>query len=94
LIYNVSSVVPGDNIHSHLGIEEIFTNRIRHFNLGLIELSHQTGVSIIDVDRIVARAGPDQLKIDALHLTAGGYKLIAEEVVRVLDDYNCFQRQT
>lgn len=90
LIYNVSAVVPGEDIHSYEGMEDSFTTRIRRFNLGLVELSQRTGVSIIDVDRIVARAGADKLKSDALHLTAEGYELIAEEVVRVLDDYGCF----
>jgi len=90
LIYNVSAVVPGEDIHSYEGMEDCFSTRIRRFNLGLVELSQRTGVNIIDVDRIVARAGADKLKSDALHLTAEGYELIAREVVRVLDDYGCF----
>ena len=59
---------------------------MRRFNLGLAELSQQTGISVIDVDRIVARAGADRLKLDTVHLTAEGCRLVAEEVVRVLDD--------
>jgi hypothetical protein len=52
----------------------------------LTELSESTGISIIDVDTIVARHGADALKIDAMHLTPAGYELVAYEVVRVLDD--------
>jgi hypothetical protein len=89
MVYNVSSVVPGDQIHSHEGMGEIFSTRIRRFNLGLLELSQQTGISIIDVDAIVARGGADRMKYATLHLTGEGCRAVAEEVVRVLDDLGC-----
>ncbi len=86
LIYNVSAIIPGEMIHCFQGLGDTLSTSIRQFNLGLIELSQATGVSIIDVDALVAKAGADRLKLDAFHLTAEGYRLIAEEVVRVLDD--------
>ena len=94
LIYNLSAVVPGDTVHCHQGLGEIMSTRIRKFNLGLAELSAQTGISVIDVDAILARAGAQRLKLDALHLTAAGYRLVAEDVVRVLDDLGCFSSAT
>lgn len=90
LIYNVSAAVPGDTVHSHLGMEDSFSTRIRQFNLGLIELSQKTGISVIDVDAVLARAGADRLKLDALHLNPEGCRLVAEEVVRVLEDLGLF----
>jgi ribosomal protein L1 len=54
--------------------------------LGLAELSEETGVSIVDVDTIIGRAGADKFKLDAMHLAPEGYRLVAEEVVRVLGD--------
>jgi hypothetical protein len=86
LIYNVSAVVPGEQIHAHDGVGDLLSTRIRRLNLGLIELSQATGVSIIDVDAVVARAGSDRMKYDATHLTGEGCRAVAEEVVRVLDD--------
>jgi hypothetical protein len=86
LVYNVSAIVPGETAHCLQGLGEIYSTRCRRFNLGLAELSEQTGISIIDVDAIVARAGADNVKLDAMHLTADGYRLVAEEVVRVLGD--------
>ncbi len=86
LVYNLSSVTPGEQAHSYEGLGETLTSRIRRFNLGLIELSQATGISIIDVDTVLARAGAERLKLDATHLTAEGSRLVAEEVVRVLDD--------
>ena len=86
LVYNVSSVVPGDSVHSHQGLGETLATRIRRFNVALADLSERTGVSIVDVDAIVARAGADRLKLDAFHLNAEGCRLVAQEVVRILED--------
>ena len=86
LVYNVSAIVPGEAVHSHLGLDEIFSTRIRRFNLALTELSAATGISIIDVDAVLARAGAERLKLDAIHLTPDGCRLVAEEVVRVIED--------
>jgi hypothetical protein len=86
LIYNVSSIIPGETVHCLQGLGEIYSTRCRRFNLGLADLSEQTGVSIIDVDTIIGRAGADDFKLDATHLTPDGNRLVAEEVVRVLDD--------
>ena len=86
LIYNLSPVISNERVHSYLGLGETLSTRMRRFNLGLIELSDETGISIIDVDTILARHGADALKVDAMHLTPAGYKLVAHEVVRVLDD--------
>ena len=86
LVYNLSSVVPGEWVHNYEGLGEIYSTRIRRFNMGLTELSRRTGISIVDVDMIVARGGADRLKIDALHLNAEGCRLVAEEVVRILED--------
>ncbi len=85
LIYNLSPIVGHEIIHCYLGLGETLSTRIRKFNLGLIEMAEETGVSIIDVDTIVARHGADALKIDAMHLTPEGYRLVAQEVAKVLD---------
>jgi hypothetical protein len=91
LIYNLSPIVPLETIHCYMGIGETLSTRIRRFNVGLAELSEETGVSIVDVDSIVARHGADALKIDAMHLTPKGYELVAQEVVRILDDLGLFE---
>jgi GDSL-like Lipase/Acylhydrolase family len=86
LVYNLSSVMPGDATHCHMGLGETYPVRIRRFNQALIDLSAATGISIVDVDTIIARHGADRLKLDTVHLTPEGYRRVAEEVVRVLDD--------
>lgn len=87
LIYNLSSLVPGETLHSYIGLDETSSTRIRRFNLGLIELSAQTGISIVDVDRIVAAGGADRMKFDTTHLTPAGCEAVCREVVTILQDY-------
>lgn len=89
LVYNLSSVVPGDTTHCHEGLDEILSTRIKRFNVALVELSRQTGISIVDVDAVIARHGADRLKIDPFHLNAEGCRLVTEEVVRILEDCGC-----
>lgn len=90
LVYNLSSVVPGDTVHSYAGLGETLSLRIRRFNLALCELSQRIGISVIDVDAIVAQAGVAVAKLDARHLRAEGARRVAAEVVRVLGDLGCF----
>jgi hypothetical protein len=90
LIYNMSTVVPGESLHCYEGMEAALSTRIRDFNLALIRLSERTGISIVDVDALLARAGADRLKIDALHLTAEGYRLVATQVARIMEDLGVF----
>jgi hypothetical protein len=93
LIYNLSPIVPGEMVHCLQGLGETYATRIRRFNLALADLSEKTGVSIVDVDSLLARHGADRLKLDAIHLTAEGYRLVAEEVVRVLEDLGLLDPQ-
>lgn len=91
LVYNMSAVIPGDRVHSYIGLDETYATRIRRYNLALIELSQSMGFSIVDVDAVLARNGAERLKLDVMHLHPEGYRLIAEEVVRILDDLGVFE---
>lgn len=91
LLYNLSAVLPGESVFCHLGLGELLSTRIRRFNLAAVELSRQYGVCLVDVDRLVAEAGAARLKIDALHLTAAGWELVAEEVATILEGLGLFE---
>jgi hypothetical protein len=90
LIYNVSAVVPGEQIHCYHGMGETLSTRIRRFNLGLVELAEQLDISVVDVDALVACAGATRVRIGPVHLTGEGYRLVAQEVTRILQDLGCF----
>jgi hypothetical protein len=89
LIYNVSPVIPGERIHCWMGAGDSLGLRVRRFNLALAELSGEMGFSVVDVDRITACAGAERMKVDLPHLTAEGWRLVAEEVVRILEERGC-----
>jgi hypothetical protein len=86
LIYNLSAITPGETLHCYQGLEGTLSSRIKEFNVGLIRLSEETGISIVDVDSLVARNGGEALKVDTTHLTPLGYQIVAKEVIRILDD--------
>lgn len=90
LVFNLSPVVPWERVHCYQGIDETLAQRIRRFNLALTDLSADHGVSIVDVDAVLARAGAERLKVDAVTLTAEGCRLVCEDVVRILEDLGCF----
>ena len=91
LIYNLCAALPGEHLHVHAGMEDILSTRLRRFNLGLVELSQATGISVIDVDAALSRAGADRLRYDPMHLNAEGCRLVTEEVADVLEDLGLFE---
>jgi hypothetical protein len=86
LVFNMSAAMPWERIRCYRGLDETLAERIRRFNLALIELSRETGIAIVDVDAILAGAGAAGLKVDPLTLSAAGCRLVAEEVVDILDE--------
>jgi hypothetical protein len=89
LVYNLNPLTPGERTHCWIGAEDSLTLRVQRFNLRLAELSAELGFSIVDVDRLVAQAGAERLKVDLFHLRAEGWRLLAEEVVRILEERGC-----
>jgi hypothetical protein len=86
LVYNLVTVMPGDSVHCYAGLDETLATRARRINLELVELSRATGASIVDADRAIARAGTDRCLLDPLHFTPEGCRVVAQEVVRILQD--------
>jgi hypothetical protein len=86
LVFNMSAAMPWERVRCYRGMGETLMERIRRFNLALIELSRSTGISIVDVDAVLAGAGVRGRKIDPVILTAEGCRLVAEEVVDILDE--------
>ncbi|WP_157083288.1 SGNH/GDSL hydrolase family protein [Novosphingobium lentum] len=92
LIFNMSAAIPWERVRCYRGLPETLGERIRRFNLALIDLSRSLGIAIVDVDAVVASAGAERLKIDPATLTAEGCRLVAEEVAGVLQEIGAFER--
>jgi len=85
VVANLSPWIEHENLHTYHGTSDCLTERIRRFNLGLIELSRSHDVSILDVERIVTGVGAHSLKRDLFALDATGCRLVAEEAVRIFE---------
>ena len=91
LVYNMSSVAPGEKIDSYRGLEDSLSMRIRRYNLALFELAQERDdFTVVDVDQVIARAGAERLKLDCTHYHRDGYRFIASEVLRILEDRGQF----
>lgn len=88
LVTNVSTLDPTDSVFNYHGVtEEPWTLRGHRLNLMLIDVSHDEGVSIIDVDRKIAEVGGDSAVIAAARYGEPGCVGIVEEIVRIVEDY-------
>lgn len=88
LVTNVSTLDPENPVFTYHGVDEQpWTLRAHRLNLMLIGVSHDEGVSIIDVDRKIAEVGGDRAVAGAARYTDVGCETIVEEIVRVIQDY-------
>ncbi len=91
LVAGVSTVDPSDQPSNyHDRSEEPFTLRAHRLNLMLVYVSHDEGVSVIDVDRLLAELGAAAGVEAAARYSKDGCERISDEIVRVLDDYGFF----
>jgi hypothetical protein len=89
LLVNDSTVVPRDRVLP----QDPFSVDIARLNLAALELSVATGLSIIDVDRLIAELGGGNHVDDALSYSATAREAIVAEIVRVIEDYGFFDER-
>ncbi len=93
IVFTTSSYDPADHIHAYAGRAETPVERIHRLNLTLIQLSTDEGISLIDVDRIIAELGgaahvPQRLVYSDEALTS-----LRNEFQRVMADIGFFERR-
>lgn len=91
LVAAASTVDPADETFNYQGLaEEPMSLRAHRLDLMLVGVSHDEGISIIDVDRLVAEIGAATAVTGAMEYSARGCEAIAAEIVRILEDYGFF----
>jgi hypothetical protein len=91
LVYNASTVEPGDQVHNYHGREDTWALRVHQFNLAVMELSVREGISFIDVERLVAEHGAYRHVRQAGRYSSEVYEAIRREFRRVLEDIGFFE---
>ena len=89
VFFNVPTVEPGKLIHNYQFVREPLVKRIREFNIALAELSRELDFPIVDVDRILKRAGIRGQK-DFAHFPVELAPVFAKETFGVMRDLRIF----
>lgn len=91
LVANHSTVDPSGDTYNYQGVSpEPISLRIQRLDLMLIGVSHEEGISIIDVDRKVAETGAGGNLSAPMRYLPEAAAIIAGETIRVLADYGFF----
>jgi hypothetical protein len=91
IVLNVSSYDPTETTFNHQLVEsEPVSVRAHRLNLETMRLSFDEGISVLDVDRILAELGGRQHIDSFLDYSATARRVIVDELVAVIDDYGYF----
>jgi hypothetical protein len=85
LVFNLLTVEPDSRTHNYQFLKNSEGIRRLEFSLALVELSRKLDVSIVDVDRILKRAGI-QTQVDWGHSDPRVSLLVAQELVRIIQE--------
>jgi hypothetical protein len=91
IIYNGSSVVPSERVSNYHRVSVSPSLQVHRLNLAVLELSVLEGISVIDVDRIIAELGANDHVFGLLEYSAEACRALSREFLRVLDDYGFFE---
>jgi hypothetical protein len=91
IAYNCSTYDPKDQTSNYHNVEDTVSLRAHKFNLALIEISIQEGISIIDVDRLIADLSGEKHVTKVFSYSADACQAICREFVRVLEDIGFFE---
>lgn len=89
LMFNTLTVEPGNPTYNYQFVRNSLVMRAREFNLALVELSSKLDFSIVDLDRVLKKAGINN-QVDYAHFPAELYPLIAKEAFRIMRDLEIF----
>ena len=85
LAFNASTFDPED--------ATITFSRIDELDLEIMRLSFDEGISVIDVDRLLAELGAGKHVPKALELSPRAQEVVADEFMRVVKDYGFFEKR-
>ncbi|MGH8873981.1 MAG: hypothetical protein ACRDVM_01840, partial [Acidimicrobiia bacterium] len=94
IVFNASTVVPGVAISNYHGLDADAPPLKAHkVDLALMELSILEGISIVDVDRLLAEIGAGRHVLGLLDYSPEASDVICRELFRVIEDYGFFEER-
>ena len=93
VLVGASTFDPDDETHNLHGKEDPQSMRALRFNLVMVQLSEEEGITVIDVDRILAELGCSEHVNHIFNYSDETYKAICEEFVRVITDVSFFEER-
>lgn len=93
ICYNCCDFDPSDRTTNYYQQEDPLSIHIQKLNLALIKLSMQEGISIIDVESVLAELGAGQHVMAALNYSSEACNAICQEFLRILIDVGFFENR-
>jgi hypothetical protein len=90
ILVNGSTLDPHDVVSCYAGVGETGPLVVHRLDLELIELSMLDGISVVDVDRVVAELGGRDHVLGSFAYSTEVCESIRDEIAFVLDDYGFF----
>lgn len=92
-VFNASSLDPNEQLLNYARGEITSVERIRRLNLELLRASMDFGVSIVDVDRVLAEIGAREHVRGALQYSDDALEIIGAELIRVTEDIGFYEKR-
>ena len=89
VVFNVPTIEPGNLTHNYQFVRNPLVRRTREFNVALTELSRKLDFPIVDIDRILRKAGVGGQN-DFAHFSTELFPVVAGEVCAVMNDLKLF----
>ncbi|NNF65201.1 MAG: SGNH/GDSL hydrolase family protein [Acidimicrobiia bacterium] len=93
MAFNASTFDPEDTTTTFFKIDSPYPLRIHELDLEIMRLSIDEGISIIDVDRLMAELGAGKHVPKVMELSPRAQDVVAEEFMRVVKDYGFFENR-
>lgn len=93
IVFNCFTYDPDDRTRGYSGVQDTPALRALKLNLALIDISTDAGISIVDVDRVMAELGGASHVSKAFRYSPQACELIRDEFFRVLQDIGFFERR-
>jgi hypothetical protein len=90
MVFNLPTIDPGSRTHCYQFIKNPQNMRRQEFNLALVALSRKLDFPIVDVDRLLKKAGISDMQMDFAHYPTEAYGLIAQEAYEIMQELKVF----